>query len=86
MAIAIEMPALSKEQLLQMYRQMWDDPPLRRPGHRAVPGRPDPRLDPPYIGMEAVGVGACAALRPDDTSPAPTAATATASPRAATRR
>ena len=39
----------------------------------------------PYIGMEAVGVGVTLALRRTTTSPAPTAATATGSPRVATR-
>ena len=38
----------------------------------------------PYIGMEAIAVGVCAALAPTTTSPAPTAVTATASRRAST--
>ena len=38
----------------------------------------------PYIGMEAIAVGVCAALGPTTSSPAPTAGTATASPRAST--
>ncbi len=67
MAIAIEMPALSKEQLLQMYRQMWE---IRRFDSRALELYREGQMrgtTHPYIGMEAVGVGVCAALRPDDT-------------------
>ena len=35
-----------------------------------------------YVGEEAVAAGGCAALEPGDSSPRPTAATATPSPRA----
>ena len=38
----------------------------------------------PYIGKEAIAVGVCDALGPTTSSPARTAATATASPRAST--
>ena len=67
MAIATEAPALSKEQMLQMYRQMWE---IRRFDSRALELYREGQMrgtTHPYIGMEAVGVGVCAALRPDDT-------------------
>ena len=67
MAIATEAPALTKEQMLQMYRQMWE---IRRFDSRALELYREGQMrgtTHPYIGMEAVGVGVCAALRPDDT-------------------
>jgi pyruvate dehydrogenase E1 component alpha subunit len=67
MAIATEAPALTKEQLLQMYRQMWQ---IRRFDTRALELYREGQMrgtTHPYIGMEAVGVGVCAALRNDDT-------------------
>ena len=67
MAIAAEAPALTKEQMLQMYRQMWE---IRRFDSRALELYREGQMrgtTHPYIGMEAVGVGVCTALRNDDT-------------------
>src|SRR5215210_7457528 len=66
MAIAAEAPALTKEQMLQMYRQMWE---IRRFDSRALELYREGQMrgtTHPYIGMEAVGVGVTQALRPDD--------------------
>ena len=77
--------ALEPHQLLDMYRQMVM---IRRFDQRAVdefhagyiPGGVHT-----YIGQEAVTVGVCAALRPDDNkSPTPIAVTAIPSARAQT--
>src|SRR6266511_4908600 len=67
MAIATEAPALSKEQLLDMYRRMWA---IRRFDTRAYELYREGLMrgtTHAYIGMEAVGVGVCSALRSDDT-------------------
>jgi pyruvate dehydrogenase E1 component alpha subunit len=67
MAVMTEAPTLSKEQLLQMYRQMWT---IRNFDNRAYELYREGLMrgtTHAYIGMEAVGVGVCAALRPEDT-------------------
>ncbi len=67
MAIATEAPALTDEQMLQMYRYMWE---IRRFDSRALEIYREGQMrgtTHPYIGMEAVGVGVCTALRNDDT-------------------
>src|SRR6266542_319254 len=67
MAIATEAPALRKEQLLDMYRRMWA---IRRFDTRAYELYREGLMrgtTHAYIGMEAVGVGVCSALRSDDT-------------------
>jgi pyruvate dehydrogenase E1 component alpha subunit len=66
MAISTVEPALSTEQLLQMYRTMWtirlfDERVLEV--YRAGQMRGTTH---PYVGMEAVATGACAAIREDD--------------------
>lgn len=66
MAVTTGAPALSTSQLLDMYRRMQQ---IRRFDSRALELYREGLMrgtTHPYIGMEAVGVGACTALRPDD--------------------
>ena len=67
MAVTTEAPAPSKEQLLEMYRQMWE---IRRFDSRALELYREGLMrgtTHPYIGMEAVGVGVCSVLENEDT-------------------
>ncbi len=67
MAVTIQAPALTREQMVHMLRQMWA---IRHFDTRAYELYREGLMrgtTHAYIGMEAVGVGVCTALRPDDT-------------------
>jgi pyruvate dehydrogenase E1 component alpha subunit len=67
MAIAAEMAALTREQMLQMFRSMAE---IRAFEHRAYELYREGVMrgtTHAYVGQEAVAVGVCSALRQDDT-------------------
>ncbi|MFN8525221.1 MAG: thiamine pyrophosphate-dependent dehydrogenase E1 component subunit alpha [Chloroflexota bacterium] len=67
MAIAVTAPALTTEQMLQMYRLMQEIRDFDTRAYELYREGVMRGTTHAYVGQEAVGVGVCAALRPDDT-------------------
>ena len=77
---------LTKEELLEGYRVMRTIREFEERLHREFATGEIPGFVHLYAGEEAIAAGVCATCAPTTTSPPPTAATATRSPRAATSR